>query len=317
MSLVNPNYEIGGCDISYFQDPIRWDILSQRISFVIIRSGDGIRSDGKDPKFTENWLGAKTHNVVRGSYWFFRPELDPVQQANQMIGILQADWGEMGIYLDLEINQSRMSKTTYTNAVLSFLKTAEPQITSPYNRLIGLYSSYGFWDYNVDYTKIPALADRTLWLAQWPTGPATQPSRLPAGWPRWDLWQFSINGGLPYGQPGNGNKVWGVGSQGLDMDVWRGNKAGFEAYFHCSLGSIPGGPLPTPIAFKPLASLNIRPKPDETAQPILGQTSTQPLPVIDQVYDKLNRVWYKLASSGGGKYEMWIAGYLGGSPIYS
>ena len=317
MSLVHPNYEIGGCDISFYQNPIRWEILSSRISFVIIRSGDGIRPDGQDPKFTENWQDAKAHNVVRGSYWFFRPEIDPVRQANQMISLLSSDWGEMGIYADLEMNQTHMSKAAYTTALLKFINTAEPQITSEHNRLLGLYTSYGFWDFNVDETRIPQLAERALWVAQWPTGVPIQPTRLPKGWPRWDLWQFSVNGGLPYGQPGNGNTVWGVNSKGLDMDVWRGSQAEFEAFFHCTIGEVPPEPPPTPIiAFKPQVRLNIRPRPSDQATPILGTTSTEPLPVIGQAQDSQNRIWYKIGESGQGKYEMWIAGFLGGTPIF-
>jgi GH25 family lysozyme M1 (1,4-beta-N-acetylmuramidase) len=317
MSLVHPAYEIGGCDISYYQNPIRWEILSSRISFVIIRSGDGIRTDGTDPKFTENWHDAKANNVVRGSYFFFRPEIDPVWQANVMIGLLNSDWGEVGIYLDLEINTPRLSKAAYTQAVMKFINAAEPQITSQYNRLIGLYTSYGFWDYNVDHTMIPQLAERPLWVAQWPTTPAIEPSRLPKGWPRWDLWQFSTNGGLPYGQPGNGNTVWGVYSKGLDMNVWRGSKEEFEAFFHCTVGEPPdGGGGGNIVAFRPSTRQNIRPHPSEQATPILGQTALEALPVIGQEKDSQNRTWYKIGSSGEGKYEMWIAGYLGGTVIY-
>jgi lysozyme len=60
---------IQGIDVSYWQGDIDWDkVRDAGVSFTYIKATEG--GDRVDPKFLENWEGAKRAGIARGAYHF-------------------------------------------------------------------------------------------------------------------------------------------------------------------------------------------------------------------------------------------------------
>ena len=75
-----------GIDVSYYQGNIDWAaVAGAGVEFAIIRVSDGIGFH--DPKFAQNWAGAKANGIIRGAYQFFRSDDDPIAQADLLINI--------------------------------------------------------------------------------------------------------------------------------------------------------------------------------------------------------------------------------------
>ena len=60
---------IQGIDVSYWQGDIDWDkVAAAGVSFTFIKATEG--GDVVDPKFQQNWEGAKRAGIARGAYHF-------------------------------------------------------------------------------------------------------------------------------------------------------------------------------------------------------------------------------------------------------
>src|SRR5262249_19644402 len=60
---------IQGIDVSYWQGDIDWEkVRDAGVSFTYIKATEG--GDRIDPKFLENWEGAKRAGIARGAYHF-------------------------------------------------------------------------------------------------------------------------------------------------------------------------------------------------------------------------------------------------------
>lgn len=308
MSLVHNSYEVGGCDISFYQHPINWDVFAPKMNFLIIRAGDGIGNQ-EDVRFDEYWAEARRRKIPRGSYWFFRPEIDPVDQARRYLAAFSSssDMGELGLYIDLEVNKTNMPRRDVSKVTKVFMQSIEEEIRNNPIKYVGIYTSAGFWNTHIDPSMIPNLYDRKLWVAQWVNNPV-RPTALPSGWSKWDFWQFSATAGLPIGQAGNG-KTWGVYSHGLDMNVFNGDVNKFKMDFRLGTTVITDtGKLPD--LFMPKPGVNIRSAPSETTYPVIGTLSgSAAVPVLDKKTDNQGRVWYLIAKKD--KIEWWIASWLG------
>ena len=90
-----------GIDVSYHQDKIQWTkVRKAGIRFAFIRVSDGTTVE--DPRFDENWAGAKQAHVLRGAYQFFRPDQSPTAQADLLIAAIARDGGELAPVIDVE-----------------------------------------------------------------------------------------------------------------------------------------------------------------------------------------------------------------------
>lgn len=95
-----------GIDISHYQiirAPIDFrQVVAAGKTFVIIKASDG--TQGRDQTFEQNWKGARAADSIVTAYHFFKPLLDPVQQANNFLDTLVEDYGagQLPYMLDLE-----------------------------------------------------------------------------------------------------------------------------------------------------------------------------------------------------------------------
>jgi lysozyme len=212
---------IRGMDVSSYEASIDWGAAREAgIQFAFIRASDGRQY--VDPKFASHWEGAKTAGVIRGAYQFFRPEQDPIAQADlllQAIGSLEA--GDLPPVIDVEVSGGR-SRAQVAAAIRAWVD----HVTAAIGRPPIVYTGQYAW---ADLTGSADVTTSPLWLAQYTTAACPY---LPSPWTQWSFWQTTDSG-----------SVAGVPGSGLDLDVFNGSRAdllAFSAAGPCGDGTCSG-----------------------------------------------------------------------------
>jgi len=185
-----------GIDVSYYQETINWPkVKASGVEFVFVRVSDGLYFD--DPMFAANWAGTKSSNLIRGAYQFFRPEQDPIEQADVLVAALLADPGELPPVIDVE-DAGGQSPAEIARRVKIWLARVHDRL--------GLdaivYTGPAFWRDSVGGAEV----DRPLWIAHY----TSECPQIPAPWTSWRFWQFTASGRVP--------GIYGP----VDLDVFRG-----------------------------------------------------------------------------------------------
>jgi lysozyme len=188
---------VPGIDVSYHQDKIAWPkVRKAGIRFAFIRVSDGTTVE--DPRFDENWAGAKDAHVLRGAYQFFRPGQSPTAQADLLIAAIARDGGELAPVIDVEATDGK-GRAQIAKAIQIWVERVRARLgVEPI-----IYTSPEFWRESVggaDFTRQP------LWLAHY----TEECPRVPAPWTAWTYWQYSKTG-----------RVAGIKGD-VDLDVFAG-----------------------------------------------------------------------------------------------
>ncbi|MDO4224881.1 MAG: glycoside hydrolase family 25 protein [Bergeyella zoohelcum] len=191
-----------GIDISHYQNPedIQWDSLSIAnksvpIKFVVLRATMGKNS--KDRHFKKYWAKAKKHNLIRGAYHFYRPNEDPVKQANNFLESVKLESGDLVPVLDIEKKSSKYSRKELIENLKTWLKIVEEN----YGQKPIIYTYYY---YHRDVLQ-DELDGYPLWLANYNDVSTPSPNS------NWDFWQFTENG-----------IVEGINTK-VDVNIFNGN----------------------------------------------------------------------------------------------
>lgn len=173
-----------GIDVSYYQGDIVWSRVRRAgVQFAFIRAYDGI--DVFDSKFVTNWAGAKRAGVLRGAYQFFRPELSPIDQADNMIRVLKMyGAGELPPVLDVETTGGQS-----LDIVAQRSKVWVDRVRSQLGVEPIVYTSPGMWRWR----GLAEVATQPLWLAHY----TAQCPELAKPWSRWTFWQYTDSGRVP------------------------------------------------------------------------------------------------------------------------
>ena len=191
-----------GIDISHYQNPkdIRWDSLSIGnrtipLKFIVLRATMGNTS--KDKNFEEFWRTAKKHNLIRGAYHFYRPDEDPVKQANNFLETVKLEEGDLLPILDIEKLPLKYTQKELNKNLKIWLKIVEEK----YDKKPVIYTFYHYYKDNLrsDFDEYP------LWLANYNNVPQ------PSADDDWKIWQFTENG-----------IVYGINTK-VDLNVFNGN----------------------------------------------------------------------------------------------
>jgi len=192
---------VNGMDVSSYETVTDWSAAhAAGIDFAFVRASDGTQYP--DPKFASNWAGAKTAGVIRGAYQYFRPEEDPIAQADLLLnatGPYQP--GDLPPVLDLEV-AGGLTTDQVTAAARMWVDHVAAAIGRPPIVYAGLYSWPTLTD-AADFTMSP------LWIAQYTSAACPD---IPSPWTHWLFWQHSATGSSP-----------GVTGSGLDVDVFSGS----------------------------------------------------------------------------------------------
>lgn len=204
--------QMSGIDVSHYQDRIEWTKVHKvGINFAFIKASEG--NTLVDKMFTCNWTAAGNLDVLRGAYHFFRPELDPLEQAKHFLKVLGKDPGELPPALDIEV-LGNLSPDEVIRRATHWMTYVESKLhCKPI-----LYTGSAFWRYSVRDST--ALRTHPLWIAHYTTAPGP---RLPTAWPKWTFWQFSQQG-----------RVAGIKGD-VDMNAFNGTAG--DLYAMCFQGN--------------------------------------------------------------------------------
>lgn len=199
---------VNGIDVSEYDDAVDWATAKGAgIDYAFVRVSDGLAFP--DSKFADYWPAARAAGVMRGAYQYFRPDVDPVQQANLLLtamGTLMP--GDLPPVLDLEVADG-LSTAAVTAAVQTWISTVTTAIGRPPIVYAGLYSWPSLTG-GADVTTSP------LWIAQYTTAACPD---IPDPWTQWLFWQHSDTGAVD-----------GVTSSQLDLDVFNGTLEDLQAF---------------------------------------------------------------------------------------
>ncbi len=198
---------VKGIDVSYYQGTINWtDVSNDGVVYAFIRTSDG---SYHDPNFDSYWAGSRAAGIKHGAYHFFRPESDPIAQADYVLskigGKLEAD--DLPPVLDVEVADNVSAAN-----IAAGVKAWSDHIAAAIGRQPIIYTGKYFWQDSVGNADMHA---DPLWHAQYTT--ATCPD-IASSWPGWQFWQYSSTG-----------TVAGI-SGGVDMDRFNGDATAFQAF---------------------------------------------------------------------------------------
>jgi GH25 family lysozyme M1 (1,4-beta-N-acetylmuramidase) len=170
-----------GIDVSKWQGDIDWQAAADDgVKFAIIRTSDGLAS--RDPKFEQNWEGAKAAGIVRGVYQFFRSDEDPVEQANFMLDMMgELEPGDLPPTMDLE-SVDGVDNATRIERMRQWFDVVDNAVGATSLVYTGGY----FWDSHVDTDEF---SHHPLWHAGYTGGDC--PTTVSASWPTWTVWQYA------------------------------------------------------------------------------------------------------------------------------
>lgn len=200
------DYDIHGIDVSRYQHIIAWEEVSEmqvagiKIGFAFIKATEGVGN--RDPQFTRNWRRAGNSNVPRGAYHFFIGSKDGRLQAENFIGRVKLEPGDLPPVLDVE-QRNGVSKAQLKREVKEWLMIVE----NYYKVKPIIYTNVDFYKQNLG----EEFDDYPLWVAHY------YEQRQPRIKRDWHFWQHSDRG-----------RVNGI-TQPVDFNVFKGDSSDFRA----------------------------------------------------------------------------------------
>lgn len=202
--IVNKHKDkVFGIDLSHYQerDDIVWDSLhlskgTIRLEFAIFRATMG--NNTTDKNFSYFWKKAKKHKLIRGAYHYYRPDEDPVLQANSYVKTVSLEKGDFLPILDVEKLPKHKTKKQYLEDIQVWLDVVEKE----YGVKPIIYTYISFYE---DYLH-RKFKEYPLWIANYNNVP------VPTYLHTWKMWQFTENGITP------GSKVK------IDLNIYNGNQ---------------------------------------------------------------------------------------------
>lgn len=192
-----------GLDISHYQrkEDITWDSLyiangAIPLEFIILRATMG--NSSKDKNFDYFWQKAQEHQLIRGAYHFYRPDEDPIKQAESYLKIVDLREGDLRPVLDIEKLPRRKSQEQYLKDIQTWLDIVE----KTYGKKPIIYTYYHFYK---DFLR-GRFDDYPLWLANY------NDVLAPSYEDKWKIWQFTEKGISA-----------GVNSK-IDLNIYNGSK---------------------------------------------------------------------------------------------
>jgi lysozyme len=180
MPESEPSY-VSGIDVSHYQGEVDWPaVAASGVRFAFIKATDGV--DDVDPRFAQNWAGAKIAGMIRGAYHFFRPRLDAQQQAAHFLRVVAMDDLALPPALDVEVTDGLAPP-----ALQAGIKTWLEAVRAAFGCTPIVYTDPSFWRRNVaaDFSAYH------LWLACYAAEP-----EVPATWHAWTFWQHTDRGNV-------------------------------------------------------------------------------------------------------------------------
>lgn len=175
-------FNIFGIDVSQYQGNVNWSEIvciedNKAIRFVIARATAGV--DKTDNTFAYNWKEIRANKFIRGAYHYYRPDEDPVLQAQNFIDNVTLKSGDLPPILDIEVEPKVISK----DELLTNLKIWLDMIEKHYKIKPIVYSGQKYYEKNL----IHNFSDYLVWVANYNFFVEKMN-------PNWMMWQFTEKG---------------------------------------------------------------------------------------------------------------------------
>jgi lysozyme len=163
---INNSFDVRGIDISHHNNEIDWAMVGlhkgdKQTHFCFMKATEG--GDFVDKRFVHNWSEAKRHDIAKGAYHFYRPDVAPEIQAKNFIRNVWLDEGDFAPVLDFEIQgHNRRHCRHLTENVTKWLKMVE----TAYGIKPIIYTNLHIYN---QYIKGTPLDKYPIWASQYNT----------------------------------------------------------------------------------------------------------------------------------------------------
>jgi len=183
--ITVPVYEIHGIDVSRYQEKIDWEKISKlkegkdsiEITFAFVKASEG--QSLKDRYFDYNWKETKKHNIIRGAYHYYKPNVTSTLQANNFIKTVKIQRGDLPPVLDIE-EVGKYGDDNMKRGIKNWLKIVETH----YGVKPIIYTNVSFYK---KYLSGKDFKDYHFWFAHYTTGDPNVDRD-------WVFWQYSDKG---------------------------------------------------------------------------------------------------------------------------
>lgn len=170
-----------GVDVAHYQGRIDWDALAgDETAFAYIKATEG--TSVVDPRFAENWRGARRAGVLRGAYHYFSPCQYGRDQAVHFLSIVPATLGDLPPAIDAE-SLSACSEgpaiSDISGEIIDFMRFIESERgVRPF-----IYTNRRFYERHFD----ERFESESFWLSSFGDEPDFGPRN-------WVFWQYAEDG---------------------------------------------------------------------------------------------------------------------------
>jgi lysozyme len=203
-------YAVHGIDVAKYQGGIDWAAArASGVAFAFIKATEG--GDRLDPRFAENWAGARGAGVLRGAYHFFYFCTPAEAQARWFIANVPKERGMLPPVVDLEWNPQSPTCTHRPPAevVRAEALTFMGMLERHYGVRPIIYTDPAFFDRN----ELVRMAGEEVWLRSTAAHPTDR-----YGVTGWTFWQYSATGIVP-----------GIAGE-VDLNAFGGSRGDWAAW---------------------------------------------------------------------------------------
>jgi len=183
-------FPIHGIDVSWWNGDIDWRaVKASGVKFAWIKATEG--GDHLDPKFHENWRGAKAAGVPRGAYhfvWWCRPGHEQVEWFKRNV---PHERDALAPVLDVEFQHTSRNcrKKLSRHDVVQKMRLMLREMEHHYGRKPIIYVTVDFY---AEMMHPNEFADYPVWVRSTKFEPSVHyPGR------RWAFWQYQSDGRIP------------------------------------------------------------------------------------------------------------------------
>ncbi len=182
---------VEGIDVSNHNGNIDWKkVAADNKKFTFVLASDG--TDFSNPKYSEQYHGAKDAGLIAGAYHFARPDdSDGATQANRFLDIMdyKNDGKTLPPVLDLEVDPNGGSCYGMSvDQMHQWTKSFNDTVKQRTGKDPIVYANPSFWKQCMGSTD--TFKDHDLWLAAYEVDSPT----VPKGFQDWDFWQYTDKG---------------------------------------------------------------------------------------------------------------------------